>query len=675
MNFPARLATACMLPAIAALSACGGLPARAPYGSAASCSGSGLRIDADFERGALASCRVESGERVVLEIAPETVPINDSAWYAFRLRAARPQTVEVRLQVRDGTFRYAPKTSTDRETWTVLPPERLAVDADRKGATLRLDVGRRPLLVAAQPLESIADALDALRPALRRAGFAERVIGRTHDGRPVLAFERVPAGAKGLVVLLGRQHPPETTGAEAYTAFVRRLLELHAEPMPGMDALGLLLVPVMNPDGIARGHWRGNAAGTDLNRDWAGYAEPEVRAVATHIEQLAARVPPVALLDFHSTRRDVIYAAPQGAAGRDLAELFLEELDRRLGPLAPPVERSHNAGLATAKSWALERYSIGGLTYEVGDATPPARATQDAQVAAEALYAASYRHLVAPRQPAFVFTGWAGPPVPVWSHRPAGAGPDAKLVFVMHGVGRDADRYLAEWIALADAQRFIVVVPEFSRAAFPGTDGYNLGGTQDADGRPVPRAAWSYSLLEPLFDELVRREGLTARGYALYGHSAGAQYVHRYVLLGAGRRVERAVAANSGWYAFADETIGWPYGLGGAPAVADLATAFATPLTVLLGDADTDPAHESLRRTPEADAQGRHRYERGQRFYDGARRGAAARGVPFRWSCAVAPGVGHDNARAARHAVPLLLGAPVVEGGDCAPVRPVAAAR
>ena len=54
----------------------------------------------------------------------------------------------------------------------------------------------------------------------------------------------------------------------------------------------------------------------------------------------------------------------------------------------------------------------------------------------------------------------------------------------------------------------------------------------------------------------------TRRGYALYGHSAGGQFVHRYVAFADAPRMESAVAANSGWYTMPDDGA-FPYGWGG----------------------------------------------------------------------------------------------------------------
>ena len=48
-----------------------------------------------------------------------------------------------------------------------------------------------------------------------------------------------------------------------------------------------------------------------------------------------------------------------------------------------------------------------------------------------------------------VFSGWSGPKLPVFVHKPQTAGADSRIVFVMHGVQRDGDRYRDEWRDLA----------------------------------------------------------------------------------------------------------------------------------------------------------------------------------------------------------------------------------
>lgn len=274
----------------------------------------------------------------------------------------------------------------------------------------------------------------------------------------------------------------------------------------------------------------------------------------------------------------------------------------------------------------------------------------------------------------FLFSGWAGPALPVWYLRPASASADAPVLFVMHGVGRDVDRYIGEWVALATAHGVVVVVPEYSQASFPQAAGYNNGGLLAANGTARPRAQQAWSALDPIFEAIVAREGLTAQRYTLYGHSAGAQFVHRFVLTGGAPRLGRAIAANAGSYMFPTTQRDWPFGAGGLPpGLFDAARAFAQPLTLLLGTADNDPNHRSLPDQPGARAQGPHRLARGQAFYAFARQAA---GPQLAWACALAPGVGHDNGRMAPFALALVLGqAEPGAGADCAPIRPVAAPR
>lgn len=266
----------------------------------------------------------------------------------------------------------------------------------------------------------------------------------------------------------------------------------------------------------------------------------------------------------------------------------------------------------------------------------------------------------------FIFAQWAGPPIPVWYLRPDSAKADAPVVFVMHGVQRDADRYLHEWVDVALQYNLVVVVPQFTTKEFPGARSYNFGATFAEDGREVPREKWSYSAIEPIFDAMRSIEGLTADRYWLFGHSAGAQFVHRFAMLGLDKRMAGAISANAGSYMLPTTQVHWPFGVDGAPGGKfDFARAFASPMIVLLGAADNDPNHSSLPHQPEADAQGPHRFARGQKFYSDARAAATRANVSFAWSCIVAPGVGHENGKMARFAVRLITGTRPKAGGDC----------
>jgi len=244
----------------------------------------------------------------------------------------------------------------------------------------------------------------------------------------------------------------------------------------------------------------------------------------------------------------------------------------------------------------------------------------------------------------------------VYATRPVGLAPDRPVVFVMHGVNRNADDYRDQWHELALEHDFLLVVPEFSQKDFPGSNGYNLGYLVDAEGKSRPRANWSYSAIEAIFDDVRGRFGMTTGRYSLYGHSAGSQFVHRYIFYVPEARVSQIVSANAGWYMMPDYSAAYPYGLGDSGITPEmLEAAMAMPVTILLGEQDIDPDHPNLRRTPEAMAQGAFRLARGQKFFETSRAWAERATAPFNWQMVLVPGADHDNVLMAPAAVPYLL--------------------
>lgn len=248
----------------------------------------------------------------------------------------------------------------------------------------------------------------------------------------------------------------------------------------------------------------------------------------------------------------------------------------------------------------------------------------------------------------FVFAEWSGPPINVYYiEPPADLMPDAPVVIVLHGVNRNADEYAANWRNLARTHGLRIYAPEFSTRAFPGAAMYNLGGI-GTDG------PYAFSAIEPLFSAITMRGG-EADGYYLFSHSAGAQFVHRALLFEELPRLNTAFSANAGWYTLPDLQTPWPYGLGGTPADEESLRRWAgQPLVLLLGDQDTDPDDRNLRRTPEAEAQGPHRYARGAFFMSAARDRAHSLDTRFAWTAYNVPGVAHDNAGMAQAAAQLI---------------------
>lgn len=245
------------------------------------------------------------------------------------------------------------------------------------------------------------------------------------------------------------------------------------------------------------------------------------------------------------------------------------------------------------------------------------------------------------------FESWAGRSFPVKTYVPGDATADTPIVIVMHGASRDAPRYFEDWKVFGEELGLIVVVPEFARHRFRGSARYNLGFVFDPDtGRQRPEPEWTFSAIEPLFDAVVDRVGGRQTSYSIYGHSAGGQFVHRFLYYKKETRARRYIAANSGWYTLPVNDFEYPYGLTEAGiSDAELPRIFAANLTLLLGREDTDKNGTNLRKTPEAERQGPHRLARGLTMYRVAKARAETLGLEFNWQLLIVKGADHDNAK------------------------------
>jgi dienelactone hydrolase len=229
----------------------------------------------------------------------------------------------------------------------------------------------------------------------------------------------------------------------------------------------------------------------------------------------------------------------------------------------------------------------------------------------------------------------------VFTYRPDGCA-DLSLLLVFHGNARDADRYRDDARALADKNCLLVVAPLLDRRTFPLWR-YQHGGVV-RDGVVQDPRDWTGRLVPALVDWVRTQEGRPL-AYSLLGHSAGAQFLDRLAAF-VPTEARRIVVANPGSYVFPSLQIAAPYGLGkvysGADGEAQLRRYLEQPITIYLGQGDVraddrDPS-------PEAQAEGASRHQRGRNAFNVAKALAQARGWPFNWRLVELPGVGH-NAR------------------------------
>lgn len=176
----------------------------------------------------------------------------------------------------------------------------------------------RGRVAAASVIAALASLAVAVAPAAGGAARAARapvrvgrpwhryrpdrhVIGRSVDGRPIVAWSLGPASARRRILVIGVIHGNEQAGLAITSA-------LRGQPVP--TGVQLWIVPELNPDGVAA-DTRQNAHGVDLNRNFPyrweyssdptfdsgprPASEPETRAAM----RLVRRIRPAVTITYH----------------------------------------------------------------------------------------------------------------------------------------------------------------------------------------------------------------------------------------------------------------------------------------------------------------------------------------------------------------------------------------
>lgn len=253
-----------------------------------------------------------------------------------------------------------------------------------------------------------------------------------------------------------------------------------------------------------------------------------------------------------------------------------------------------------------------------------------------------------------------GKDLEIFYHVPASVHANMPICVVFHGNGRDALESRDALVQRSEQNDFIVIVPEFTRADFPGGDGYIMGnifidGDNPSTSTLNPEEEWTFSVIDSLFSFVKDLTNNTSSEYDVVGFSGGAQIAHRFAIFKPNSPIRRMVISSAGWYTVPDNTIDFPYGLQKSPAEnSSLTHFFELPLTILVGAADNDPNASSLRRNAEADEQGTNRVARAQHFFTRGQDIAQSSQSGFRWKYQTIPNAGHDMEVCLRAAVDVI---------------------
>ncbi|GAB4285584.1 MAG: hydrolase [Candidatus Rifleibacteriota bacterium] len=221
---------------------------------------------------------------------------------------------------------------------------------------------------------------------------------------------------------------------------------------------------------------------------------------------------------------------------------------------------------------------------------------------------------------------------------------DSPVLFVCHGVKRNPEKYLKDWKEYAEKLGVILLAPGFLKGQFPKGRNYNQGYVLDRNRQLNPKEKWTFPVIEEIFMAVKNSLKLSTQSFIIYGHSAGAQFVHRLIIFADKLSCSLAISANPGSLTFLDSKERYPYGLGYLEKLKlDYSEIFKRNFVLMIGLEDKDPNHKYLSRTPESMNEGKNRLERCRNFFASSQKVAKEMSVQFNWRKIEVPGVGHSN--------------------------------
>ena len=348
----------------------------------------GIYASNEYDGARLNDFKIENAERAIASISPENSPINESPYFSFKIWGNEAKNIELILNYTLHGHRYIPKISYDFTTWAVMDSSLWKVTADEKQCTINLEISEEPLFISGQEVVNSnhvkmwCDSIDALPDTKME------VIGKSKLGRDLIHIEigTYPLKGKDAIVLLSRQHPPEVSGYFAYQAFVEELLADTHLSKAFRNKYRIFTFPLVNPDGVDLGHWRHNAGGIDLNRDWAYYHQKETEIVADFlVKAVYSEANDVILgIDFHSTFHDVYYTLADTLESKihGFKDYWLEGVNHSIIDYLPN-DKPGGLGTPNTKGWFYTQFGAEGVTYEIGDETDRAFVKEKGKSAAQ----------------------------------------------------------------------------------------------------------------------------------------------------------------------------------------------------------------------------------------------------------------------------------------------------
>ena len=251
------------------------------------------------------------------------------------------------------------------------------------------------------------------------------------------------------------------------------------------------------------------------------------------------------------------------------------------------------------------------------------------------------------------FAYWDKPDVEIFYITPEIINKDTKVLFVIHGNSRNAEDYLSAWIPHVTNKNVIVAAPQFRKIDFRYF--FLLEMAESSGKLNSNKDEYLNNSISLFFNYLKSKFSLSTETYRMFGHSAGAQFTHRYMLLSMDNRISNTVIANAGWYTFITDDE-FPYGINNSPiniSNEQIKWFMSKKANLLIGSDDI--GFKSVNSSKGAKLQGLTRVDRATNYFNSLIMNAESRGYALRWNYRVLDRVDHDFKKVTPYAAQILL--------------------
>jgi murein tripeptide amidase MpaA len=336
-----------------------------------------MKITANFDSGNISVVKLDKPDDIQLTINKDNLS-DFYQWFHFRLQTQAQ--IEHKIQIInakgaafvEGWKDYEAVASYDRETWF-----RVDTEFDGDNVIIKHVPELTSVYYAYFAPYSYERHMDLLHQCQQAFDCTLIDLGETLDGKDMsMLMVGEPDEDKKKVWVIARQHPGETMAQWFIEGMMSRLLDDEDGTTKALlDKTVFYVVPNMNPDGGARGHLRTNAAGANLNREWAEPTmdrSPEVYLVREKMIEIGVDL----FLDIHGDE-GLPYNFVAGSEGIPSYDERIAKLENQFkaayAVVTPEFQDQHGypkdapgkADLTIASSWVAEHFKCLSYTLEM----------------------------------------------------------------------------------------------------------------------------------------------------------------------------------------------------------------------------------------------------------------------------------------------------------------------